>query len=161
MLVGGASADFFFLRATSTGLFLTKATKRMQTSPFFASQAPRTPFPIPSLVGGPSLATAAQAARAVLPRGAVPQPAATAPVFKVPKLNTALYHRTVFTLPLPGKREQAEITIYFDKATLEEQYICNWQAMAVLCDEEAGTVQSALNAFLKTSPHFKQVFILF
>ena len=129
----------------------------MQTSPFFASQPPRTPFPVPSLVGGPSLAAAAQAAHAVLPRGAVPQPAATAPVFKVPKLNTALYHRTVFTMPLHGKRGNAEITVYFDKATLEEPYICNWQAMAVLCDEDGHVLQNALGTFLSRNDQFKKV----
>ena len=157
MLVGGASAGFFFLRAASTGFSLTKATKRMQTSPFFASQPPRTPFPVPSLVGGPSLAAAAQAARAVLPRGVEPPPAAAAPVFKVPKLNTALYHRTVFTMPLPGKRKHAEITIYFDKETLQIVYVCNWQAYAVLCDEDADSVQNSFGTFLSRNSDFKKV----
>ena len=97
----------------------------MQTSPFFASQPPRTPFPVPSLVGGASLAAAAKATHVVLPRGAEAPPAAAAPVFDTtPKLNTALHHRTVFTMPLPGKRKQAEITVYFDKATSEVVYVC-------------------------------------
>ena len=154
MLVGGASADFFFLRATSTGLSLTKATKRMQTSPFFASQVPHTPFPVPSLVGGPSLAAAAQAARAVLPRGAE-----APPEFEVPQLDTALYHRTVFTMPLPGKRKQAEITVYFDKATLQTVYVNNGQALAVLCDEDAIPIQNAHGIFIsraKTSKNEKK-----
>ena len=128
----------------------------MQTSPFFASQAPRTPFPVPSLVGGASLAAAAQAAHAVLPRGAE-APAATAPAFKVPKLNQGLYHRTVFTMPLAGKRGHAEIPIYFDKATLQIVYIANTQAFAVLCDEDLGLVQNSFSAFLGDHAHFKTV----
>ena len=158
MLVGGASAGFFFLRAASTGLSPTKATKRMQTSPFFASQPPRTPFPVPSLVGGPSLAAAAQAARAVLPRGVEPPPAAAAPALDVPKLKPALYHRTVFTMPLPGKRKQAEIAVYFDKATLEDPYVCIWQALAVLCDEDDdGAIQNGLRSFYQRNPIYKEV----
>ena len=134
----------------------------MQTSPFFASQAPRTPFPVPSLVGGPSLAAAAQAARAVLPRGVEPPPAVAAPVFDAPKLNTALHHRTVFTMPLPGKRKQAEITVYFDKATLEVVYVCVWQALAVLFDEDDKAVRNALRSFYNRSPQFREVnFILY
>ena len=157
MLVGGASAGFFFLRATSTGLFLTKATKRMQTSPFFASQAPRTHFPVPSLVGGPSLASAAQAARAVLPRGAEAQHAVAARGSEVLKLDTSLYHRTVFTMPLPGKLKHAKITIYFDKQTLDPAYVSNVHALAVLCDEDPVTIQSGLGAFIKNNLHFKEV----
>ena len=113
----------------------------MQTSPFFASQAPRTLFPVPSLVGGPSLAAAAQ-------------------VFKVPKLNTALYHYTVFTMPLPGKLKHAKISIYFDKATLQTVYVSNVHALAVLCDEDSVTIQSALGTFIKNNLHFKEVFYL-
>ena len=127
---------------------------------FMPQQAPYAPFQ--PFVGWHSPAQGVQprslATRRVV---AAPPPAAAAPAFKVPKLNTALYHRTVFTMPLPGKRKQAEITVYFDKATLEAAYVCNWQAFAVLCDEEAGTVQSTLNAFLKTSPHFKKVLYCF
>ena len=124
----------------------------MQTSPFFASQ-PRTPFPVPSLVGGPSLAAAAQAAHAVLPRGAE-----APPEFEVPQLDTSLYHRTVFTMPVSGNHEHAEITIYFDKATLQTVYICNWQAFSVLCDKDADTVQKRLGIFLLRNPEFKKVY---
>ena len=75
--------------------------------------------------------------------------------FEAPQLDTSLYHRTVFTMPLPGKRKQAEITIYFDKATLEEPYICNGQALAVLCDEDAPTIQNAHGIFISRAKNSK------
>ena len=81
------------------------------------------------------------------------------PRYEVPKLNTALYHRTVFTMPLPGKREQAEITVYFDKETLQTVYVCIWQAIAVLCGEDDdASLQNGLRSFYQRNPSYKEVF---
>ena len=77
---------------------------------------------------------------------------------EAPQLDTSLYHRTVFTMPLPGKRKQAEITVYFDKATLQTEYVCNWQALAVLFDEEDAVARNALRTFYKRNLHYKEVF---
>ena len=101
---------------------------------------------------------AAGGAGAPPPAGAV---AAAAAPFKVPKLNQALYHRTVFTMPLSGKLTHAEITIYFDKATLQQQYICNWQAMAVLCDvDDDNAIQNGLRTFYSRNLFYKEVIFL-
>ena len=107
----------------------------MSTSPYFSHAA----------AGG---------AGAPPPAGAV---AAAAAQFKVPKLNVALYHRTVFTMQLSGKRKDAKISIYFDKATLQQPYISNWQAMAVLCDEDDLVVQNALGTYLGRNELLKMV----
>ena len=126
---------------------------------FMPQQAPYAPFQ--PFVGWHSPAQGVQprslATRRVV---AAPPPAAAAPAFKVPKLKTALYHRTVFTMPLPGKRKQAEITVYFDKATLETAYVCNWQAMAVLCDDDGPVIQNSLGTFLARNNHLKKVFFI-
>ena len=123
---------------------------------FMPQQAPYAPFQ--PFVGWHSPAQGVQP-RSLTTRRVVAAapPAAAAPAFKVPKLNTALYHRTVFTMPLQGKRKQAEITVYFDKATLETAYIGNTQAFAVLCDEDLGLVQNLFSAFLGEHAHFKMV----
>ena len=81
---------------------------------------------------------------------------------EVPQLDTSLYHRTVFSMPLPGKRKQAEITVYFDKETLQTVYVNNGQALAVLCDEDATPVQNAHGVFVsrakKSKDEKKKVF---
>ena len=141
MLVCGASAGFFFLRAASTGLSLTKATKRMQTSPFFASQAPRTPFPVPSLVGGPSLASAAQAARAVLPRGAEAPPPTTPDVMRI---------------PINGSDDAIEI----DAVRNEEGVVSRvalFQLVKSACVLMDTQTTSALTEFLNSRKYFHQV----
>ena len=144
MLVGGASAGFFFLRAASTGLSPTKATKRMQTSPFFASQAPRTPFPVPSLVGGPSLASAAQAARAVLPRGA-----------EVPPLTTP----DVMRIPINGSEHAIEIDAVKDAQTGLVSRVALAQLYRSICVLTPSQAKDAIDDFLsaKSKQHFKQV----
>ena len=83
---------------------------------------------------------------------------AAPPEFEAPQLDTSLYHRTVFTMPLSGKRKQAEITVYFDKETLQTVYVCNWQALAVLFDEDDAVVRNALRTFYKRNLHYKEVF---
>ena len=108
---------------------------------FMPQQAPYAPFQ--PFVGWHSPAQGVQP-RSLATRRVV----AAAPEFEVPQLDTALYHRTVFTMPLPGKRKQAEITVYFDKATLQTVYVNNGQALAVLCDEDAIPIQNAHGVFI-------------
>ena len=123
---------------------------------FMPQQAPYAPFQ--PFVGWHSPAHGVQprslATRRVV---AAPPPAAAAPAFDVPPLDTSLYYRTVFTMPIQGKHKHVEITIYFDKTTLQTVYICNWQAFAVLCDKDADTVQKRLGVFLLRNPDFKKV----
>ena len=108
-----------------------------------------TPATHPQFFQGPPQPPAAMAAQGGPGRAAE---------FEVPQLDTSLYHRTVFTMPIQGNHEHAEITIYFDKATLQTVYICNWQAFAVLCDKDADTVQKRLGVFLLRNPEFKKVY---
>ena len=110
-----------------------------------------TPATHPQFFQGPPQPPAAMAAQGG------PGRAAEAAEFDVPKLNVVLYHRTVFTMPLPGKRKQAAITVYFDKATSDEVYVCVWQALAVLFDEDDKAVRNALRSFYNRFPKFREV----
>ena len=94
--------------------------------------------------------------------GAPPSAVTAAAVFEAPQLDVALYHYTVFTMPLDSKRKikHAKIAVYFDKETLQTVYVCNWQALAVLCDEKASVIQNAHGAFISRKKDTKKVFLI-
>jgi hypothetical protein len=87
-----------------------------------------------------------------------PSPLITHPEEKVqvPPLDVSLFFRTVFTMPLAGKLEHAEIPIFFDKATKKTTYIHNTRALAVLCDESIKVTQNTFAVFLGKHLHFKR-----